>query len=140
MANPYQLGEFVCYDLKTIFDNPNFKNNSVSLQKEEWNISKDPFLESNAYKNYEKFRIEDRKMDAVLENKSDLDTNFGKNYQSLNPDYWVVYYKIGLYFYQKKNYEEAKVQFEKALTKEITTLTAKQEIEKKLKKINRKLQ
>jgi predicted choloylglycine hydrolase len=139
-ANPYQLGEFVCYDLKAIFDNPNFKNNTTSVQKEELNISKDPFLETAAYTNYEKFRIEDRKMDAVLENKSDLNPDFGKNYQSLNPDYWVVYYKIGLYFYQKKNYSEAKTQFEKALTKEITTLTAKQEIEKKLKKINRKLQ
>jgi len=138
-ANPYQLGEFVCYDLKTIFDNPNLNNNS-SLQKESLNISKDPFLESEAYKNYEKFRIEDRKMDAVIENKLDLDLDFGKNYQSLNPDYWIVYYKMGLYFYQKKYYQEAKVQFEKALTKEITTRTAKQEIEKKLKKINRKLQ
>lgn len=139
-ANPYQLGEFVCYDLKTIFGNPNKVGQITSVQKESLNISKDPFIESNAYKNYEKFRIEDRKMDAILENKSDLDSDFGKNYQSLNPDYWVVYYKIGLYFYQKKNYPEAKVQFEKALTKEITTLTSKQEVEKKLKKINRKLQ
>ncbi len=138
-ANPYQLGEFVCYDLKTIFNNPNFKNNVTSVQNESFNISKDPFIESDAYKNYEKFRIEDRKLDAVIENKSDLDIDFGKNYQSLNPDYWVVYYKIGLYFYQKKNYREAKVNFEKALTKEITTRTAKQEIEKKLKKTNRKL-
>ncbi len=139
-ANPYQLGEFVCYDLKAIFDNPNFKDNTTSVQKESLNISKDPFIESDAYKNYEKFRIEDRKMDVVLENNSDLDSDFRKNYQSLNPDYWFVYYKIGLYFYQKKNYQEAKINFEKALTKEITTLTAKQEIEKKLKKINRKLQ
>lgn len=139
-ANPYQLGEFVCYDLKTIFDNPKKESQITSIQKESLNISKDPFIESESYKNYEKFRIEDRKMDAVLENKSDLESDFGKNYQSLNPDFWVVYYKIGLYFYQKKNYQEAKLQFEKALTKEITTLTAKQEIEKKLKKINRKLQ
>ena len=139
-ANPYQLGELVCYDLKAIFDNPNFKNNTTSVQKESLNISKDPFIESESYKNYEKFRIEDRKVDAILENKSDLDSDFGKNYQSLNPDYWLVYYKIGLYFYQKKNYQEAKVNFEKALTKEITTLIARQEIEKKLKKINRKLQ
>ena len=139
-ANPYQLGEFVCYDLKAIFDNPNFKGNTTSIQKQELNIAKDSFLESDSYKNYEKFRIEDRKMDAVLENKSNLDSDFRKNYQSLNPDYWVVYYKIGLYFYQKKNYQEAKVQFDKALTKEITTLPSRHEIERKLKKINRKLQ
>jgi tetratricopeptide (TPR) repeat protein len=79
-------------------------------------------------------------MDAVLENKSNLDSSFGKNYQSLNPDYWIVYYKMGVYFYEKENYREAKIHFEKALTKEITTLPAKQEIEKYLKKTNRKLQ
>jgi hypothetical protein len=45
-----------------------------------------------------------------------------------------------VYFYEKENYCEAKIHFEKALTKEITTLPAKQEIEKYLKKINRKLQ
>jgi predicted choloylglycine hydrolase len=139
-ANPYQLGEFVCYDLNKIFNNQNPEAKIISLESENLNIAKDFFIESDAYKNYEKFRIEDRKMDAVLENKFDLEIDFGKNYQSLNPDYWVVYYKIGLYFYQKKNYQEAKIQFEKALTKEVTTLTAKQEIEKYLKKINRKLQ
>ena len=139
-ANPYQLGEFVCYDLNKIFNNQNPEGKIIPLESENLNIAKDPFLESDSYKNYEKFRIEDRKMDAVLENKSDLDSDFRKNYQSLNLDYWIVYYKIGLYFYQKKNYQEAKGHFEKALTKEITTLTAKQEIEKYLKKINRKLQ
>ncbi len=139
-SNPYQLGEFVCYDLKAIFDNANFNGTITSLQKQDLNIQKDVFLESDAYKNYEMFRIEDRKMDAVLENKSDLDTTFEKKYQSLNPNYWVVYYKVGLYYYNKKNYHEAKIHFEKALTKEITTLLSKQEIEKHLKKINRKLQ
>jgi hypothetical protein len=139
-SNPYQLGEFVCYDLNVIFNNPNFKGTTTTLQKEVLNISKDSFLETDAYKKYETFRIEDRKMDAVLENKSNLDSSFGKNYQSLNPDYWIVYYKMGVYFYEKENYREAKIHFEKALTKEITTLPAKQEIEKYLKKTNRKLQ
>ena len=139
-SNPYQLGEFVCYDLNKIFNNQNTQGNITSLESENLNIASDSFIESDSYKNYEKFRIEDRKMDAIIENKSNLDSDFGKNYQSLNPDYWVVYYKIGWFFYQKKNYTEAKIQFEKALTKEITTLTAKQEIEKYLKKINRKLQ
>jgi hypothetical protein len=46
---------------------------------------------------------------------------------------------VGLSFYQKKQYQLAKEQFEKALTKEITTLPAKLEIEKYLKKIERKI-
>lgn len=138
-ANPYQLGEFVCYDLNKVFKNRRKQDSIVSLQEENLNIPKDSFLETTEYANYEKFRIEDRKMDAFLKNKKDLPLDFAKNYQSLNPDYWVVYYKIGLYFYQKKSYQLAKEQFEKALTKEITTLPAKEEIQKYLKKIKRKL-
>ncbi|ELY1991058.1 acyl-CoA--6-aminopenicillanic acid acyl-transferase [Flavobacterium psychrophilum] len=138
-ANPYQLGEFVCYDLNKIFNKNNAKSEIVSLQQENLNISKDLFLETPQYINYELFRIEDRKTDAFLKAKKELPSDFIKNYQSLNPNYWVVYYKVGLSFYQKKQYQLAKEQFAKALTKEITTLPEKLEIEKYLKKIERKL-
>lgn len=138
-ANPYQMGEFVCYDLNIIFNNEHPNDSIVSMQQEILNIPKDPFLETIAYKNYETFRIEDRKMDAYLESKKDIPSEFAKNYQSLNPDYWVVYYKVGLNFYRKKEFTLAKEQFEKALTKEITTLPERLEIQNYLKKIQRKL-
>jgi hypothetical protein len=138
-SNPYQMGEFVCYNLNKIFENRGINDSIVSLQEENLNIPKDAFLETVEYTNYEKFRVEDQKIDALLENKKDLPLDFAKNYQSLNPDYWGVYYKIGLYFYQKKYYRLAQVQFEKAFTKEITTLPEKEKIQKYLKKIKRKL-
>jgi len=138
-ANPYQMGEFVCYDLNTVFGKRD-SDSIVSLAQTQLDIPADPFLQTQAYKNYEQFRIEDRKMDEILKNKTALPSDFAKNYQSLNPDYWVVYYKIGQYFYNKKDYASAKPNFEKALTKEITTLPARKDIEKKLKKTNRKLQ
>lgn len=138
-ANPYQLGEFVCYDLDAVFNNRK-TNTLVSFQIENLNIAKDPFLKTTAYENYKKFRIEDHKIDALLEKKESISTAFIQNYQSLNPDYWVVYYKPGLYFYQIKDFNQAKLNFEKALTKEITTAPEKEKIEKYLKKIKRKLQ
>ena len=110
-----------------------------SLQVENLNIPKDDFQATPTYKNYELFRIEDRKIDAFLENKTELPSNFAENYQSLNPNYWLVYYKVGLSYYQNKQYQLAKEQFEKALTKEITTVPAKLEIDKYLRKIKRKL-
>jgi len=137
-SNPYQMGEFVCYDLNKIFGNE--KGFGTSLAETPFNIPADPFLQTQEYKNYEQFRIDDRKMDDILKNKTELPADFAQNYQLLNPDYWIVYYKIGLYFYEKKEYVLAKANFEKALTKEITTLPARKDIEKKLKKINRKLQ
>ncbi|MFH6997948.1 C45 family autoproteolytic acyltransferase/hydrolase [Flavobacterium sp. FlaQc-57] len=138
-ANPYQLGEFVCYNLDSIFKERK-TNNVVSLEQENLNIAKDPFLETTKYKNYQNFRIEDHKIDLYLKNKTEITSDFIQNYQSLNPDYWVVYYKTGLYFYRKKDFRKSQDNFEKALTKEITTAPEKIQIEKYLKKIKRKLQ
>ena len=136
-ANPYQMGEFVCYNLDSVFKQ---KKTAfiVSFENEKLNIAKDPFLETTAFKNFQKFKIEDDKMDLYLKNKETVSFEFIQNYQSLNPDYWVVYYKAGLYFYQKKYFQLAQSNFEKALTKEITTVPEKEIIEKYLKKLRRK--
>ena len=136
-ANPYQLGEFVCYNLDSVFKERK-TNSIVSFEEENLNIAKDPFLETKAFQNYQKFRIEDDKIDLYLKNKKEISLEFIQQYQSLNPDYWVVYYKAGLYFYQKKYFQLAQINFEKALTKEITTVPEKEAIEKYLKKIKRK--
>ncbi|MEP6806523.1 MAG: C45 family peptidase [Flavobacterium sp.] len=138
-ANPYQLGEFVCYNLDSVFKERKAKK-ITSFQQKNLNIAKDLFLETIQYKNYQKFRIEDDKIDIYLKNKKVISPEFIQQYQSLNPDYWVVYYKAGLYFYQKKEYKLSQANFEKALTKEITTVPDKTAIEKYLKKIKRKLQ
>ena len=42
-SNPYQLGEFVCYDLNKVFKKRNPKDSVVSLQEENLNIPKDNF-------------------------------------------------------------------------------------------------
>ncbi|MEP7093919.1 MAG: C45 family peptidase [Flavobacterium sp.] len=136
-ANPYQLGEFVCYNLDSIFKERKM-DSIISFEDESLNIAKDPFLETTAFKNYQKFRIEDHKINLYLKNKTEIPFDFIENYQSLNPDYWVVYYKAGLYFYQQKYFRLAQENFEKALTKEITTVPDKEAIEKYLKKIKRK--
>ncbi|NMH27710.1 C45 family autoproteolytic acyltransferase/hydolase [Flavobacterium silvaticum] len=138
-ANPYQLGEMVCYDLNTIFNKPHDAKKLETLAQTRFDIPQDPFVKSEAFKNYELYRIEDRKMDVFLEKKSGLSDAFVKNYQSLDSDLWIVYFKPGQYYYDTKEYAKAKVEFEKALTREITTLPAKQHIEKYLKKIDRKL-
>ena len=138
-SSPYQLGEFVCYDLNEVFKNREHYPANKSLQKDSLAIPKDVFLDTKEYKNYEAYRIADRQMDLYLENKTALPSEFAKNYQSLNPNYWGVYYKVGLSYYRHKKYQLAKGEFEIALTKEITTVPDKTEIEKYLKKNKSKL-
>ncbi|MBF4492393.1 acyl-CoA--6-aminopenicillanic acid acyl-transferase [Flavobacterium sp. MR2016-29] len=137
-ANPFQMGEFVCYNLDSIFKERK-SNTAVSFEQENLNIAEDPFVKSTAYQNYKKFKIQNHQFDLYLENKETVSSEFIEHYQSLNPDYWVVYYKAGLYFYQKKEFKLAQANFQKALTKEITTAPEKATIEKYLKKLKRKL-
>ena len=87
-------------------------------------------------KNYERFRIEDCKIDKAISNKLDLTPSEIRNYQQLNPDLWSVYYKIGKYYYDKGYYTASEIEFRKALSKEITTLPDQRNIEKYLKKMN----
>lgn len=136
-ANPYQLGEYVAYDLNEIFGKEH-TGPVQSFQKSVLNIPEDPFIHSQEYKNYEEFRKMDRIIDQALKENSALPQDFVKKYQSLNPDFWKVYYSVGQYYYNRGYYAAAHSEFNKALTKEITTLPAKQNVQEYLGKIKNK--
>ena len=138
-ANPYQLGEFVCYDLNQIFNQQNENKAIISFERNDLSIAKDPFVNTEDYKKYEQFRVEDRKIDEAINKKKVISLNQLFEYQTLNPHFWLVYYKAGLYFYNNKDFTKAKEQFEKALLYEITTATSKLQVEKYLKKSKNKL-
>lgn len=137
-SNPYQLGEYVAYDLNEVFNTPH-KGTLTSMGIDSLTIPKDPFVDTQEFKNYEKYRIQDRTIDKAIERKEHLSADFIKHYQSLNPDYWEVYYKPGVYLYNRGYYTAARAEFEKALTKEITTLPEKKKVEEYLKEINNKI-
>lgn len=137
-ANPYQLGEFVCYDLNEIFSGK--KNVNGTLARSELNISKDPFLDSREFKNYEEFKSANSEIsDAVNDKTKALSAEFIPHYQSLNPDFWLVYYQAGKYYYHTRQYSKAKNEFELALSKEITTVPDRENVEKYLRKILKKI-
>lgn len=137
-SNPYQLGEFVCYDLNEIFSDKRLK--SGEFAKSELNIAKDSFIDSQEFENYEEFKFANGEVQNAIDGKDIVLTDdFIPHYQSLNPDFWFVYYQAGKYYFKQKEYVKAKIEFEKALTKEITTVPDKENIERYLKKILRKL-
>lgn len=136
-SSPYQLGEFVAYDLNEIFSGENKGYTPQYVRK--LNIPQDSFMYDQAFINYEEFRIADRTIDKALKEKTVLSDEAISRYQRLNPDLWSVYFKIGKYYYNNRQYKEARSEFEKALVREITTLPDRENIEKYLKKINRKL-
>lgn len=137
-SNPYQLGEFVCYDLNEIFSG---KKAEETLQaKTTLNIGRDHFADSKEFEKYEMYKLLGEEISDATDSKDILLTDdFIPWYQSMNPDLWLVYYEAGKYYFSKKEFEKAKTEFEKALTKEITTVPDRQNVEKYLKKTLKKL-
>jgi hypothetical protein len=137
-SSPYQLGAYTAYDLKEIFSSN--RNHLKSNAIDSLLIDKDPFQFSTAFLNYEAFRIVDRKVDEALKNK---DGSFSVNdivaYIALNPNYWVAHFKAGLLYEQASDFCNAKWAFERALQKEITTVSDRENVKKALKRINKRI-
>lgn len=137
-SNPYQLGEFVCYDLNEIFSGKPLSQSL--LAKTELNIARDPFADSEEFQNYELSKMYGQEINEAADDKNALLTDdIIPSYQAMNPDFWLVYYQSGKYYFSKKEYSKAKMEFEKALTKEITTVPDRKNVEKYLKKTLKKL-
>lgn len=137
-SSPYQLGEFVCYDLNEIFSDNRLSKGQFA--KSELNIAKDPFADSQEFENYEVFKIIDSEISDAIKNGNIILTEGSiSDYQSLNPDFWWTYYQAGRYYFIHKEYTKAKIEFEKALTKEITTVPDKDNVENYLEKTMKKL-
>ena len=130
-SSPYQLGEFVCYDLEKIF-NSDFQG-VISAQTQERNIPKSKFLSTKEYENYEKYRILEHKIETDLKTNKFIDNQSVMQLENLNPDYWKAYFIIGKVLLQNKD-KRARIYFEKSLSLEIPYSDERQEVEKYLKK------
>ena len=130
-SSPYQLGEFVCYDLEKIF-NSDFQG-VISAQTQERNIPKSKFLLTKEYENYEKYRILEHKIETDLKTNKFIDSQSVMQLENLNPDYWKAYFIIGKVLLQNKD-KRARIYFEKSLSLEIPYSDERQEVEKYLKK------
>lgn len=134
-SNPYQLGKFVAYNLKDVFNNPN----KASLSNADLVIEKDNFQFSEAYKNYELYRKLRAKVITSIDKKEPIDASTISEIQTTNPEYWEAYYLVGKYYYNRGYYTAALNAFNKAKTKEITTVPDLNEVDNYIKKLKRKL-
>lgn len=135
-SNPYQLGEFVAYDLNDVFSGSSSK---LNLSQPEFNVEADPFLYTEAYTNYEAYRALNTIFREAMNSGKHIAPATIKTFQNLNPDYWESYFLIGVYYYNKRYYTAALNSFEIAKTKEITTLPDQRKIDQYIKKLKRKL-
>lgn len=122
-TNPYQLGQYVAYDLKKVFENYKGLKKNIEINEPDLSIQADSFLFSKEYKNYEFYRRLKASASEKISCKDceDISEEEIAKFISLNPEYFYVYELVGDYFFERKQYDNAVKYYEWALTKEITT-------------------
>ncbi|MBL1409730.1 C45 family peptidase [Sphingobacterium faecale] len=134
--SPYQLGAFTAYDLKAIFSDESVVGRSRLMDS--LTIVEDSFVQSAAYKDYERYKSESDRIMQAIRLKREISEEDLRKFKALNPNLWLVYYIAGRYWYKRGDYDKAMVEFSKALTLEIPTVQAEKEIQKLWDKSNRK--
>lgn len=117
---PWQLGEFVAYDLNKVFAMKGLQQD-VEISDSADIIPADTFLRTPDYIKFVDFR---RWKAAAMDKKA-------VNVQQMvadNPAYYHAYVLAGDYLYRQKNYTQAKTYYQQALTKEIATKAEKDHI------------
>lgn len=120
-ANPYQEGEFVCYDLKNIFIKAPMLTDNRALNETELTIPADTFLLSSDWKKFLQWRQLKNQFHHAIKTRilPDNDGHVMKEFIDDNPEFWETYSTAGEYYKMTGDKEKAIKCFELALTKEI---------------------
>jgi len=138
-ANPYQLGAFVAYDLDTAFKKFEAGNVSGSVMQAQETIVEDPFVNTEAYKDYEKYRKLNGEITEAISKEKEISEDKIKRLKYLNPHFWEVYKIAGDYYFQQKEFKKAVINYKQAKRKEVTTLPDEEYLDKMIKKSYRKI-
>ena len=135
-SNPYQLGKYYAYDLKEIFSNSVYKGRE-DMFIDSLTIPADPFLNSEAYKNFVTFKSIKNKITDFLsnDNASPLSPQDLTAFEQSNPEYYYMYSLLGDYYKKSGDKAKAKSYYEKGLTKQIATKKEEDHMREQLKEM-----
>lgn len=122
---PWQLGEFVAYDLKKVLAMKGLKAGQ-EICDSALIIPADTFLLTEDYKRFVDFR----RLKAAFMDKQPIDV---ERLVKDNPKYYHTYVIAGDYLFKKKDYKAALPYYKEALTREIATKAEKDHILQRIK-------
>ncbi|HEX3385856.1 MAG TPA: hypothetical protein VHS53_11735, partial [Mucilaginibacter sp.] len=130
-TSPWQLGEFVCYDLEKVFALKGMKKDQ-EISDSDLTIPPDTLLNTQTFKDFEAYRnIAQRISDNKTVDPDSLIIN--------NPQYYIAYVLAGDYCFKVKQFDKALGYYQQALTKVIATKEEETSVKKKIKKCKSKL-
>lgn len=135
---PYQLGEYVAYDLDSVFAEG--REGRTEIGMEGVRIPPSELLDSGTYERFERFKkLRSKLIRTIKDERSGLpDEGLIRNFVESNPEYFEVHMLLGDLYRRKKDYEKAIESYSTALTKEIPRRAQREHIKEGLQKALRK--
>jgi isopenicillin-N N-acyltransferase-like protein len=124
---PWQLGQFIAYDLNKIFSMHGLSVNHEVYDSAQ-NIAADPFLQTKDYQSF----ITYREMKEKIRAGETIDVSA---LIAANPEFYHTYVLAGDYEFKRGDLAKAKIYYQKALTKVIATKGEEDHIRKQLEKL-----
>ncbi|MCB2206734.1 MAG: C45 family peptidase [Bacteroidetes bacterium] len=131
---PYQLGEFLNYNLSDFFS-VNYPNPSATMFDTAYTIPDDPFQYSVEFKNYLQYKSERLKLKEATQNKILLEDDYIDYFIALNPGYFESYVLAADYYFATGNSEKALQLYTKSRSKEFEKTSQRMEVEEKIQEI-----
>jgi isopenicillin-N N-acyltransferase like protein len=140
-ANPFQCGEFVCYNLDSVFQNAENELIPSRIDEPQLLIEKDSFLLTQEYRNFLMFKKMKESIQYVTKNNIplQLSNKIEEAFIQSNPESYYTYQILGDYYFNQVELSKAKMLYEKALTKVVATLKEEKTIREQIEKCNEKL-
>lgn len=133
-TNPYQCGEFVCYDLNKVFKQFGKLEEDEEIKLDSLTIPADDFLKSEGYRQFVNFKNLKHYIQFITKAPGYiyLKGKFENAFIESNPENYYTYQVLGDYYKSKFNYETAFNYYKKALVKEIASKKEEDQIKKDL--------
>ena len=133
-TSPYQLGEYLCYDLNEIFSLNQIPSINQTLYKPQLTIPEDTLLHSKSYAGYVRMKEIKQLIKTAITKDHSIDNadHLMLEMAQSNPNYFYTYELIGDYYLHFGNNKKAISNYEKALSLEIANKWEEDRIRKSL--------
>jgi hypothetical protein len=134
-ANPFQLGQFLCYDLNKIFNESETIEVGHKLVVDSLSFQEDDFLHSQDYQQFLRYKELKNRLFAfialgrVIDWNEELETEFINS----NPESYITYFMLGDYYLEQGEKIKAKSFYEMSLSKEVASEQERNKIKQNLK-------
>jgi predicted choloylglycine hydrolase len=130
-TSPWQLGEYVCYDLNNVFGGDEM---AQSFALPQYNIPCDSLALGDEYVRVCRYREQYKSIVSAIKDGGVVSSDFQQDFISNNPNYFQVYNTLGDYEQSKGRYKEAVAYWQKALSLEIPRAAEREDIISKIQK------